>query len=109
MSQAISQELLDFSSKTTGLLDDFHIKANHYALQTQVSLSYNCNIQSNTLFGKSGYKNDSETTLYRTNSTTIKNTNSRYLNTVSNPYISNKKGLINDANVISSDKYQIKF
>lgn len=109
MSQAISQELLDFSSKTTGLLDDFHIKANHYALQTQVSLSSNCNIQSNTLFGKSGYKNDSETTLYRTNSTTIKNTNSRYLNTVSNPYISNKKGLINDANVISSDKYQIKF
>ena len=81
-SQAISQELLDSSSEITGFVDYLHIRANHYELQTQVYLSSNGNLQFKTLFEKSEYTNDSETTPYRTNSPPITNTNSRDLNTV---------------------------
>ena len=71
--QSISQDLLDSSSEEIGFVYDLLIEADHYELQKQESLSSNNNIQSNTLFEKSGYTNNSKTTSYRNKSTKLKN------------------------------------
>ena len=57
----------------------------------------------NILFTKGGYTNESETTLYRHQSTNIKNMKRNEINNVLNSYISNKKRLIIKVNTSSSD------
>ena len=103
ISQSISQDLRDSSFEETGFIYDLPNEDDHYELQKQVSLSSNGNVQSNTLFEKSRYINDSKATSYRTKSTKIKNMNSNELNKVLNPYASNEKGLIKNDNTSSSE------
>ena len=97
----------DSSFEAIGFVYDFSIEDYHYKLQKQVSLSSNGNVQSNTLFEKSRYINDSKITSYRNKSTKIKNMNCNELNKVLIPYISNEKGLIKNDNESSSENLAI--
>ena len=106
-SQYISKDLRDLSFEAFESAYDLPTNNDHDALQKQVSLSYNGNVQSNTLVTKRGYKKESKKTAYRTKSNATKNMNSNEFKKVLNIFKSNDQEVIKNDNARSSEKLVI--